>query len=32
MKIWDSLTDEGKDAVLIAAFLVEAWFLLGVLA
>ena len=32
MKIWDSLTEEGQSAVLIAAFLVEAWLLLGVLA
>ena len=30
MKIWNSLTDEGKDAVLIVVFLVEAFLLFGV--
>lgn len=32
MRIWNSLTDEGKDAVLIVAFLFEAWLLFGVIA
>ena len=31
MKIWDALTDDGKDAVLIAAFFIEAWLFLWVL-
>ena len=31
MKIWDSLTEDGKDFVMRAAFLIEAWFLLWVL-
>ena len=31
MKIWDSLTDEGKEAVIIGAFIIEAWFLLVIL-
>lgn len=32
MKFWNALTDEAQSAVLIAAFIVEAWILLGVLA
>ena len=32
MKIWNSLTEEGQSAVLIAAFIVEAWILFGVMA
>jgi len=32
MKIWDSLTDDAKDTLLIAGFLIEAWLLFGVLA
>ena len=32
MKIWDDLTDEAQDAILIAAFIVEAFFLFGVAA
>lgn len=32
MKIWDSLTDDAKDTLLIAGFLLEAWFLFVVMA
>ena len=31
MKIWDSLTEEGQSAVLMAAFILEVWFLFLVL-
>ena len=32
MKIWDSLTDDAKDMLLIAGFMVELYVLFGVLA
>ena len=32
MKYWNALTDEAKDALMVVAFLVEAFFLFGVLA
>ena len=32
MKIWDALTDDAKDFLLIAGFFLEAWLLFGVLA
>ena len=32
MKYWNALTDEAKNALLIAAFLLEAFFLFGVAA
>ena len=32
MKYWDALTDEAQNALIIAAFLVEAFFLFGVAA
>ena len=32
IKLWDSLTDEGQECVLIAAFFIECWILFGVLA
>ena len=32
MKIWNALSDDAQDALLIAGFLIEAWFLFGVMA
>ena len=32
MKYWNALSDDVQDFLLIAGFLVEAWFLFGVLA
>ena len=32
MKIWDALSEDAQDTLLIAGFLIEAWFLFGVLA
>lgn len=32
MKLWNALSDDAKDLLLIAGFFLEAWFLFGVLA
>ena len=32
MKYWNALSDDAQDALLIAGFILEAWFLFGVLA
>ena len=32
MKIWNALSEDAQDFLLIAGFFVEAWFLFGVLA
>ena len=32
MRIWNSLTDDAQDAVLFVVFLLEAWFLFGVMS
>lgn len=32
MKYWNALSEDAQDALLIAGFLIEAWFLFGVLA
>ena len=32
MKIWNALSEDAQDTLLIAGFLLEAWFLFGVLA
>lgn len=32
MRIWNSLTDDAQDAVLFVVFLLEAWFLFGVIS
>ena len=32
IKLWNSLSDDAQDTLLIAGFILEAWFLFGVLA
>lgn len=32
MKIWNALSDDAQDTVLFLVFLLEAWFLFGVMA
>ena len=32
MKYWNALSDDAQDAVLFVVFLLEAWFLFGVMA
>jgi hypothetical protein len=32
MKLWNALSEDAQDMLMIAAFLVEAWFLFVVLA
>ena len=32
MKIWNALSEDAQDALLIAGFLLEAWFLFVVMA
>lgn len=32
MKYWNALSEDAQDTLLIAGFLLEAWFLFGVLA
>ena len=32
MKLWDSLTEDAQNALLIVGFLIEAYLLFGVLA
>lgn len=31
MKLWNSLTEEAQNAILIAGLLLEIWFLFGVM-
>ena len=32
MKIWNALSEDAQDTLLIAGYLLEAWFLFGVMA
>lgn len=32
MKYWNALSDDAQDTLLIAGFILEAWFLFGVMA
>lgn len=32
MKYWNALSEDAQDTLLIAGFILEAWFLFGVLA
>ena len=32
MKYWNALSEDAQDTLLIAGFLLEAWFLFGVMA
>ena len=32
MKYWNALSEDAQDTLLIAGFIIEAWFLFGVMA